>query len=112
MKAYSDHIDALIRYFINERDGSLNKEHRKFFKDFFSGDIDLSELYEKFNGTYDCGSRSAIKEMMDSLSGLNKIRNIRNKSRSEFFVCNAVRSNGKLTRFNRKKIFLGDQVII
>ena len=110
MKAFKNFITNLINYFINQNNANRNIVKSKWFIEYYE-EQERDEIFEKTENAIDCGTRSATKEMLDFGSEISRNLTIRQKTRHDFFVGNALRHDGVIFNLNRKNISLTDIII-
>jgi hypothetical protein len=86
-------LEKFKEYIESKQKFSLNKEFSKPIEDFFS-DFKRETYIEELKEKTVCAEIAPRKEMADFLCNLEKINNIRNKTRKDFFVDNYIRMEG------------------
>ena len=111
MKQFSDFVKYITDYFEHQQNAAKNTVGSKWFSEFFpEEDPDSAEVLAKYNDGVDCATRSATKEMLDTIAEISRARTIRNKKRVDFFCDSIIRHEGTLHRLGHKKDRLSDRI--
>lgn len=110
MKQYTDSTNRYIDYIRHQQNVVANISTNKWFEEFYLPQ-ERDKILDANKAGVDCGTKSVTKQMLDDLAQLDRARNIRNKSRTDFFVSARTRGDGAAFNLYKKTIVLSDGIV-
>ena len=101
MKQYKEFAEKIKEYFVRQQEVSRGIQKNAWFEEYYE-EPGQNEIFAKYRDSANCMGRVTFKEMLDSQSSLHRTRTVRNKTRADYFVGNAVRHEGTIHRLESK----------
>ena len=110
MRNFTDFVDKMLDYHGAQQQYNIGTANNAWFNEFYD-EPSRNSMIDKLANVFDCGSRSALKEMLDFQSQIARAKHIREKKRIDFYAAQATRLEGVQARLENKKIKLSDLII-
>ena len=110
MQEYKNLLTKLFNYIDKQQDWIKTKDNINIYYILENFEYIKDKLLEEYNKAIDCGSKSALKEMIDTISQIKRNMDIRLKNWNDFRLDNIIRLEGVRRQISDKNDLLNQQI--